>query len=109
MFALTRNVAVRRAASVRLMASKATSSSEAAAFISADQTITQNRIYHKTHYASLALVPIALAAHPSALSMPVDIALAIVLPLHAHVSLKIDSFGNSHFCDFFFAILTNLL
>lgn len=63
--------------------------SEASSFVAADQTITQNRIYHKTHYLALGLVPVALVAHPSALSMPVDVALSIVLPLHAHVSEEV--------------------
>ena len=83
----TSAVVFRRALVARTLATKpAASSSTSGSFISADQTITQNRIYHKTHYASLALVPVAIAAHPSALSLPVDVALAIVLPLHAHVS-----------------------
>jgi len=87
MFALARNTAVSRTAfAVRAMSAKPAAASSAGSFIAADQTLSQNRVYHKTHYASLALVPVAIAAHPSALSLPVDVALAIVLPLHAHVS-----------------------
>lgn len=88
MFALTRNVAARRS-TARLLASKAAPVNGNSGFVAADQTITQNRIYHKTHYAVLALVPVAMVAHPSALSMPVDVALAIALPLHAHVSFPV--------------------
>jgi len=72
----------------RTMSSAKSPSSEMGSFLAADQTLAQNRVYHKTHFITLALVPIALAAHPSALSMPVDVALAIALPLHAHIGMN---------------------
>jgi len=83
MFNLTR-VSLRRAApKARAFSAKP---APTGSFVGADQTITQNRIYHKSHYLALGLVPVALVAHPSPLSMPLDVALAVVLPLHAHVS-----------------------
>jgi len=48
----------------------------------ADQNITAQSIFHKTSIASLVLTPIALVAHPSPLSMPLDVILAITFPLH---------------------------
>jgi len=87
MFALTRAIP-RHSSMLSRALSSAKTSSGLGSFVAADQTITQNRVYHKTHYAVLALVPIALAAHPSALSMPVDVALAIALPLHAHIGMN---------------------
>mmetsp|Transcript_6112 Transcript_6112/g.10861 ORF Transcript_6112/g.10861 Transcript_6112/m.10861 type:complete len:161 (-) Transcript_6112:43-525(-) len=54
----------------------------------ADQNITAQSIFHKTSIASLVLTPIALVAHPSPLSMPLDVILAITFPLHAHIGLQ---------------------
>ena len=83
------NKMLSRTSRTLLVRSFATSSTKAAqptgSFVAADQTLSQFKLYHKSHFASLALVPIALIAHPSALSMPLDIALAVVLPVHAHV------------------------
>eukprot|EP00924_Labyrinthula_sp_SR-Ha-C_P005265 maker-scaffold_1-snap-gene-26.53-mRNA-1 protein AED:0.02 eAED:0.02 QI:104/1/1/1/0.75/0.6/5/1139/156 len=54
----------------------------------ADQNMSHMKILHKTNYAVAVLAPLAIVAHPSALSMPVDIALAIVFPLHAHIGMN---------------------
>lgn len=54
----------------------------------ADKTLGQFRLYHKTHFAVLAAVPLAFVAHPSALSMPVDLFLSFALPLHAHIGMN---------------------
>lgn len=54
----------------------------------ADQTLAQAKLYHKSNVAVMILTPIALLAHPSVLSVPVDIALAIVFPLHAHMGMN---------------------
>ena len=56
--------------------------------VAADQTNAQGRFYHKTHFAMLGLVPLAFAAHPSALSLPVDVLLAISLPIHTHIGMN---------------------
>lgn len=86
MFRVSRTVLRRTVPTQRTFAAKSASGSGGFSLVGADQTISQNRIYHKTHYLALGLVPVAFLAHPSALSMPLDVALSIVLPLHAHVS-----------------------
>lgn len=50
--------------------------------------MAMNKVYHKSHYVSLALVPLAVAAHPSALSLPLDVALCVVLPVHAWIGMN---------------------
>ena len=54
----------------------------------ADQTLAQNKLYHKSNVAVMVLTPLAIVAHPSFLSMPVDIALSILFPLHAHMGMN---------------------
>ena len=68
--------------------SKPTSGGGLGNLIGADQTLAMNKIYHKSHYVVLGLTPLALLAHPSALSLPVDVALSVVLPLHAHIGMN---------------------
>ena len=43
--------------------------------------------YHKLNVALVAAAPIAVLAHPSPLSTPVDLAIGIALPIHAHVGM----------------------
>jgi len=57
--------------------------------VGADQTLSQAKLFHKTNLAVMVLTPLAIVAHPSPLSMPVDVALAIVFPLHAHMGMNI--------------------
>ena len=64
------------------------SSNPLASFVGADQTTAQNKIYHKTNTAVLLLTPVALIAHPSPLSMPIDVALSVIFPLHAHFGMN---------------------
>mmetsp|Transcript_8409 Transcript_8409/g.9600 ORF Transcript_8409/g.9600 Transcript_8409/m.9600 type:complete len:149 (+) Transcript_8409:107-553(+) len=56
--------------------------------IAADQTLAQTKLFHKTNLACMVLAPLAIVAHPSPLSMPVDLALAVVFPLHAHMGMN---------------------
>jgi len=49
--------------------------------------VTQ-RLFHKTNLACLAVTPIAIAAHPSLLSLPIDLTLSILFPLHAHIGMN---------------------
>ena len=56
--------------------------------VGADQTTAQNKLYHKTNTAVLLLTPVALIAHPSPLSMPIDVVLSVVFPLHAHFGMN---------------------
>jgi len=71
-----------------LATSTSSASSSTGSFVAADQTLSQNKIYHKSHYVSLGLIPLALLAHPSALSLPLDVALSIALPVHAHIGMN---------------------
>eukprot|EP00242_Pyramimonas_sp_CCMP2087_P006513 CAMPEP_0198209976 /NCGR_PEP_ID=MMETSP1445-20131203/18020_1 /TAXON_ID=36898 /ORGANISM="Pyramimonas sp., Strain CCMP2087" /LENGTH=100 /DNA_ID=CAMNT_0043883901 /DNA_START=126 /DNA_END=428 /DNA_ORIENTATION=+ len=41
-----------------------------------------------TSVAAAALVPLSIATSPNALSMPVDLALAVALPIHSHIALN---------------------
>ena len=43
--------------------------------------------YHTLNVALVAAAPIAVLAHPSPLSTPVDLAIGIALPIHAHVGM----------------------
>ena len=45
-------------------------------------------LYHKLNWSLLGLTPLALAFSPSPMNMPVDIALSIFFPLHAHVGMN---------------------
>ena len=54
----------------------------------ADQTLGQNRLYHYTNFAMLGLVPLAFAAHPSQLSLPLDLVLSVAIPVHAHIGVN---------------------
>ena len=47
-----------------------------------------NKAYHASNVALVGLAPLAIALHPSALSVPIDVALAVVLPVHAHVGMN---------------------
>eukprot|EP01087_Luapelamoeba_hula_P016341 TRINITY_DN501_c0_g1_i1.p1 TRINITY_DN501_c0_g1~~TRINITY_DN501_c0_g1_i1.p1 ORF type:complete len:133 (-),score=14.78 TRINITY_DN501_c0_g1_i1:147-521(-) len=50
--------------------------------------VTRNKIYHGTSIALVALVPLGIALSPSALTTPVDFALAAVIPLHTQLGMK---------------------
>lgn len=53
-----------------------------------DQGIKSFKLYHKTHLALLGLTPVAVAASPSILNYPIDFALALTIPLHAHIGMN---------------------
>ena len=53
---------------------------------SADTNATL-KIYHMMTPVLMGLTPVALMVHPSALSMPVDVALGIVFPIHMHIAM----------------------
>ena len=44
--------------------------------------------YHKLNWALLGLTPVAFAVSPSLLAMPVDLALGVAFPLHAHFAMN---------------------
>ncbi|GBG28842.1 Succinate dehydrogenase ubiquinone cytochrome b small subunit, mitochondrial [Hondaea fermentalgiana] len=68
--------------------SMATKSDAPFSLVAADQSIAVQKLFHQTSLASLALTPIAVLAHPSFLSMPIDIVLSVVFPLHAHIGIN---------------------
>ena len=54
----------------------------------ADKSNVLNRIYHISGKALIVLTPLALIMSPSALNMPVDLALGVIFPFHAHVGMN---------------------
>jgi len=71
--------------SVRGLSSKAT---ESPSLIAADRSMALQKIFHQTSIACLALTPVAILAHPTPLSMPVDVLLSVAFPLHAHIGIS---------------------
>ena len=45
-------------------------------------------IFHKTNLATLALTPVAIVLSPSVINMPVDLALGVIFPIHAHIGMN---------------------
>ena len=45
-------------------------------------------VHHKVNLALLALAPVAVACSPSMINMPIDLALGLALPLHAHIGMN---------------------
>jgi len=74
-----------RATSVRTMATKPDAPFS---LVAADQSLAVQKLFHQTSIAALVLTPIAVVASPSFLSMPCDILLSIVFPLHAHIGMN---------------------
>ena len=56
--------------------------------LEADASSTINKAYHAGNLALVGLAPLAVIAHPSGMSMPVDVALSVALPFHAHVGMN---------------------
>jgi succinate dehydrogenase (ubiquinone) membrane anchor subunit len=54
----------------------------------ADSSKQLNKWFHKSGLVLAVLVPVSLAASPSAINMPVDIALGVLIPFHSHVALN---------------------
>ena len=46
------------------------------------------KLYHKVNLGLLGLTPLAIASEGSALSFPVDMALAVAFPLHGHIGMN---------------------
>lgn len=70
----------------RSMATKV--AAEEMSLVGADQSNATQRLFHTTSLVCLALTPVALIAHPSPLSMPLDLALAVVFPIHGHIGIN---------------------
>ncbi len=56
--------------------------------LDADTSKSLNKIYHTSGIVLAGLTPIAFILSPSMLNMPVDIALGVLFPLHAHVGMN---------------------
>lgn len=46
------------------------------------------KLYHFTSIGLLALMPCAFALSPSALSMPIDWAMGVLIPMHTHIGMN---------------------
>ena len=45
-------------------------------------------LYHKLNWGLLGLTPLAFMLSPSVMNMPIDLALGVLFPLHAHFSMN---------------------
>jgi succinate dehydrogenase (ubiquinone) membrane anchor subunit len=57
-------------------------------FINADKPAKFVKIYHTTTFASLGLLPVALLFPESSLTMPIDVAMGVVFPVHGHIGFN---------------------
>ena len=56
-------------------------------FLNADSGSMATSIYHRVNTATLVLTPIAFLV-PSSLSLPVDLSLGVLFPVHGHIGLN---------------------
>ncbi|GMI35362.1 hypothetical protein TrCOL_g6346 [Triparma columacea] len=56
--------------------------------LKSDEGSLATSTYHKVNMAIMALTPVAFALSPSMINMPVDLALGLALPLHAHIGMS---------------------
>lgn len=54
----------------------------------ADNATFTTKLYHLTSVGLMALVPAAFVLSPSPLCLPVDLALGVLIPAHAHVGMN---------------------
>ena len=54
----------------------------------ADSTSGMLALHHKINLALLGAAPVAFILSPSALNMPIDVALGIMLPIHGHIGMN---------------------
>lgn len=54
----------------------------------ADASSTLNRFYHTGSLALAVLAPVAFALPSSPLSMPLDVAISLLVPYHSHVAMN---------------------
>ncbi|KAJ0402661.1 hypothetical protein ATCC90586_006175 [Pythium insidiosum] len=59
-----------------------------AGVLEADNATYSHKVYHLSSLALLGLVPAAFVLSPSVLSVPVDLALGVVIPVHAHIGMN---------------------
>ncbi|CAM9508446.1 unnamed protein product, partial [Phaeothamnion confervicola] len=54
----------------------------------ADEGTLATHVYHMANLFLLAVTPVALVLSPSVLNKPVDLALGVAFPLHAHIGMN---------------------
>jgi succinate dehydrogenase (ubiquinone) membrane anchor subunit len=54
----------------------------------ADNHVLSVKLQHLTSMGLMAAVPLAVVFSPSPLSLPVDLALGVILPVHAHIGMN---------------------
>ncbi|DAZ96191.1 TPA: hypothetical protein N0F65_012381, partial [Lagenidium giganteum] len=59
-----------------------------AAIIEADNSKVAHKVYHWTSVGLMALLPTAFVLSPSPLAVPVDLALGVAIPVHAHIGIN---------------------
>jgi succinate dehydrogenase (ubiquinone) membrane anchor subunit len=56
--------------------------------LNADSGSMASSGYHKINLVIMGLTPVCFALSPSPIAMPLDIALGVALPLHAHIGMN---------------------
>ena len=56
--------------------------------IIADSGAIGTKVHHLANILLLGLTPIALFSGPSMLSLPVDVTLGVLIPVHAHIGIN---------------------
>ena len=56
--------------------------------MAADEGALSTKVYHTVNMGILVLTPLAFILSPSKMNMPVDLALGVALPLHAHIGMN---------------------
>eukprot|EP01031_Cornospumella_fuschlensis_P034171 gene34171-41363_t len=56
--------------------------------LEADSSSTLNKIYHSSALILAAVTPVALLAPTNPLTMPIDVAISVLIPLHSHVAMN---------------------
>ncbi|CAH0480670.1 unnamed protein product [Peronospora belbahrii] len=59
-----------------------------AGIVEADNHVLSVKVLHWTNISLLAAVPLAFVLSPSPLVMPVDLAIGVILPVHAHIGMN---------------------
>lgn len=54
----------------------------------ADNTAITHKLHHLTSVGLMGLMPAAFILSPSVVSVPVDLALGVVIPVHAHIGMN---------------------
>ena len=83
-----RNLATKKIPLVPLCRRISSTKPKSAGLMEADGSKSFNKLYHASGFALVGLFPAALILSPSAINMPVDLALGFMFPFHAHVGMN---------------------